>query len=491
MPTGLEYLKHQSVSGLSEVARIIADSLPLEELIELGEMNTLEAAASAGSSTAQFKLGVWKILQEPSYVEGLRLLKAAAVGGFAMTIPDPFGDMELPTYLRSAGHGGELDLNKTVMLAARHSLRRADVKAALRCLKLASLTLPFQVTIEMAEVLYSCVRLAEESAATFSGLPVKIVQACLEKKSARLDYSAAYTLGRALCGIDCGSVSFSDLVEGTNYRKGAALLLRAADAGSAEAWLHLYHLHSNHELSVANPQMARFCLEKAARAGHAVAQRKLGTSILRESSSLREWEHGIEWLFEAFHAGDELAWKLMRSLVFPITGLDVEADTAMEEVARFAPWLAVRLRLSRAFGLTKLEALTVNPVDGAREWGLVVGQNTFISQRRMSAPRAIPALSNDALTALRAAAEFFTKVIREGNAIEGDLRYRAQVQRGAFRRIGLDEKMFFAEASSAMLEAVRQGPKWAVRTRTLVTAALAEHSLSRRTKASSKKARLM
>ena len=44
------------------------------------------------------------------------------------------------------------------------------------------------------------------------------------------------------------------------------------------------------------------------------------------------------------------------------------------------PRLAVRIELARQFGLTKLEALCVDPVDGARPWGLVVGRNPFVAK---------------------------------------------------------------------------------------------------------------
>jgi TPR repeat protein len=251
-------------------------------------------------------------------------------------------------------------------------------------------------------------------------------------------------------------------------------LLRAADAGCDEAWLHLYRIHSDNRLSVANPQMARFCLEKAAARGVVEAQRRLGALVLRGASTLQETEQSLGWLHQASRQGDVHAQMLLRSLVLPLEGEDEEAEVAIAEVARLDPRLAARLRISREFGLTKLEALCFDPVSGLRPWGLVVGKNPFISQIRLSAPRAIPALTREALEHLRTVAEFFSRTGADSGRHEGDLRRRSSSQRRVFARLGLDETMFFAVASSVALDSFRLGTKWAYRVRQPLRLALAE-----------------
>jgi hypothetical protein len=104
------------------------------------------------------------------------------------------------------------------------------------------------------------------------------------------------------------------------------------------------------------------------------------------------------------------------------------ARTLHDDIHRTDPWLAMRLRLSRRFGLTKLEALTVDPLQGVRTWGLVVGQNLYVVSWR---------------------------------------------QRRAFERHRVDEALFFAHVSSHMLESLRQRPKWAFRAKQPLQAALA------------------
>ena len=306
-----------------------------------------------------------------------------------------------------------------------------------------------------------------------TGLAASAIETGLDMRVSRGDRDAAYALGRALCGIACGILAPEALADGPNMRKGVALLLRAADAGREEAWLHLYRMHGDHSLSVANPQMARFCLEKAALGGQPEAQRKLGALMLRASDSLADSEQAIQWLYEAASAQDMHAKRLMKSLVLPLEGSDADAAAAIELVRHDDPWLAVRLQLSRQFGLTKLEALCVDPAEGMRPWGLVVGKNPFITQIRLSAARAIPALSPAAIETLKRAALFFGQASRDAMAFEGDLRRRSLRQRRAFERHGLDEAMFFATATSMTLEALRFGPKWAFRAKEPLQMALA------------------
>lgn len=114
-----------------------------------------------------------------------------------------------------------------------------------------------------------------------------------------------------------------------------------------------------------------------------------------------------------------------------LEGDDAAAAAAIERVREDDPWVAVRMALARHFGLTKLEALCVDPVDGLRPWGLVIGRNPFDSQIRLSAARAIPAR---------------------------------------------DEAMFFAQASATTLEALRLGSKWAFRAREPLLSALADRA---------------
>jgi hypothetical protein len=204
-----------------------------------------------------------------------------------------------------------------------------------------------------------------------------------------------------------------------------------------------------------------------------MAQRKIGALLLREADCLAATERAIHWLSRAATQGDLHASGLLRSLVLPLDGSDDEAWVVVDELQRCDPWLAQRLRLSRHFGLTKLEALTVDPQEGERAWGLVVGRNPFIVQTRLAAPRAVPAMSRRALVDLRAAAGFFDSTRKDGSGLEGDLRRRSHRQRSTFEKRGIDEGLFFASTTSTGLDSLRFGPKWAVRSKAALQMALA------------------
>ena len=476
--TGLDYLTHPNLRELPRAACIIAESLVLEDILQLRQEGALAQAAAAGSAPAQVKLGVWLCVRHGKVDEAARWLDKAGAAGHEAAVRamaalrQPDAEDPMAGFLEALTASGDLKGPLVATIAAQQALAQRDLKRLAGSLRTA-LALTPALSTELAELVAAAVKLAESEAKPLLGLSAQAIEAALDMRTNRGDRDAAYALGRALCGIACGVLEPEALAAGPNMRKGVALLLRAADGGCEEAWLHLYRMHGDHRLSVANPQMARFCLEKAALGGQTEAQRKLGALILRASDTLADSEQAIQWLHLAGAKGDVHAQSLMRSLVLPLDGDDAQADSAIELVRRDDPWLAVRMQLSRQFGLTKLEALCVDPADGLRPWGLVVGKNPFISQIRLSAARAIPAMSGAAMDAARRAASFFGQSSRDAQAFEGDLRRRSLRQRRAFERHGLDEAMFFATATSMTLEALRLGPKWAFRAKAPLQLALA------------------
>lgn len=483
LASGIEHLSHPSVALLPQAAQIVAECMTLDEIVQARMLGALQRAADAGLAIAQAKLGAWWLARHAGSGAGSALLQSAAVQGHAPAqaalddgrrVPATSGPgASLSAALQALAQHKLLDAGVVSLAAAHEALQAGDLAAAGAALS-AALTLCDPTPPELSELVVRAVEAAEAAGVTLVSLPASAVESLLEARATAGDRYAAYALGRALCGIDLGRMPAGAIAEGQNMRKGAALLLRAADAGCDEAWLHLYRIHSDNRLSVANPQMARFFLEKAALRGMAEAQRRLGALVLRAASTLQESEQALGWLHQAAQQGDDHAQLLLRSLVLPLEGEDEEADAAIAAVARTDPWLAARLRISREFGLTKLEALCFEPVSGLRPWGLVVGKNPFISQIRLSAPRAIPALTPQALDHLRSVAEFFSRAGADASRYEGDLRRRSLNQRRLFAKLGLDESMFFAVASSVALDSFRLGTKWAFRVRQPLRLALAE-----------------
>lgn len=477
--TGLDYLTHDSLRQHVPAARVIAENLPLEELARLGLFDALALAAASDSVPAQVKQAVWLLVASQDEAGALRLLGTAAASGhlgakraLAALQPRPARHAMLPLALRALASSREMDAAEVAAVAARRAADAGDLDRLLGALD-AAFGLSAAVTPEMDELVVQAARLAEPAGRPLQPLTPEQLEASLDRRSLQGDAWAAFAFGRALCGIDCGGLKPEALVTAPNVRRGTALLFRAADAGWSEAWLHLYRLHADHRLSVANSQMARFCLEKAALQGQRQAQCKLGALMLRSATTLADSEQAIGWLHQAATQGDGLALDLLRSLHLPLEGSDRDARVAIDQVRRDDPWLAMRMQLSRDFGLTKLEALCVDPVAGVRPWGLVVGRNPFVVQGKLSAPRAVPALTPAALENLRRMVTLFSESGRDGYALEGDARRRSLVQRRAFEKHGLDESMFFAKASANILDTLRQGTRWAFRAKAQLQLALA------------------
>jgi TPR repeat protein len=479
LQSGIDYLTRAAVAASPLADRIMAESLSLEELLRLHQEPVLARAAEAGSGIARTKWGLWLWVRHNRRAECVRWFDAAAASGHAapqqaLAALDSMSDGDaLPGLLQSGALGDCLDAPSVAAFAVRRVLADKDLGCLAHCLRTA-LALSEGSPDDLSELVVASVRLAEDSGLVLEGLDPNAIEACLDRRARRNDHHAAHALGRALCGIPCGALTPASLSSGMNMRRGVAFLMRAADAGCDDAWMHLYRAHSDRTLSVVNPQMARFCLEKAAHAGQVEAQRKLGALMLRDSESLADAEQAIQWLHRAAGANDLHAKRLLDSLVLPLDTSDEGSDAAIESIRSEDPWLAVRLQLSRQFGLTKLEALCVDPAEGLRPWGLVVGKNPFISQIRLSAARAVPAVTESAMDAARRAAAFFGQGARgDAMVFEGDLRRRSLRQRRAFERHGLNDSMFFASASSGTLEALRLGSKWALRARKPLQMALA------------------
>ncbi len=494
VPMGVEHLCHPSLADVPLAASTLAEHLPLHELIALGLQPALQRAAAAGSSLAQARLGLWLCLK-PGLAAGRPWLQRAAEAGHAgaqqalaalsdgsdgsAQAPQARGGMDaaaVQRLLQSLDAGGDIDGEAVALLAARQALEAEDLLTLQATLGAALAMAPrvagddTVVALEppLAQMVAAAVRLAAARGLVLTGLPPALLRQALEACANQGDRDAAYALGRALSGIDGSGLDPRVFAEHQNLRKGAAFLLRAADAGHDAAWLHLYRLYADSRSSVANVQMARFFLEKSALRGNAEAQRKLGALVLREAVTLQDSEQAIHWLWQAAAQDDDHARRLLGSLVLPVEGSDADAASALEQVRAADPWLATRLTLARNFGLTKLEALSVDPAGGLRPWGLVVGRNPYIVKSRLAAPRAVPALDDAALRAARQAALLF-----EQAGAESDVRSRSMRQRRLLERLGVDDRLFFSDARSTTLEALRLGAKWAWRARQPLQAALA------------------
>ncbi len=479
--TGLDYLNHPAIAGTPRAATLIAESLSLNEAIKLGQLGALRDAALGGSALAQFKLGLWQALIGKDPADASRWLSAAARAGHGLAqefdvatrLPSPQGRLAVfEACFRLSKKGLALDAAELGILAIDLAIENSDLAVLAELLACVVRTLP-AATAGLSETVLKVLVLARAAPDWKPLADATAIEDCLGERATQGDASAALMLGRALCGFDQGSLPASALCSAPNLRKGAALLLRAGDAGQSAAWALLHRIHADHHCSVANPSMARYFLEKAASAGVVEAQRRLGALILRSAASLHDSEEAIRWLHAAAAAGDRHAAPLLESLVLPVAGSAEIAGDVIAAIRQEDAWLACRLQTARDFGLTRLEALCVDIVKGHRAWGLVVGPNPFIAQAKLGAPRAVPALDPAALERLDQSVAYLMRSQQDSTVVEGDYTRRSRRLRLALKRYGADEDLFFAEARSTTLHALRTGTKWAVRARQPLELALA------------------
>ena len=465
---GLEYLEQAEPTWSSDTQQLIVESLDLFEIAAHGRIATLHQAAQAGRVTAQLKLAIWITLTATNADDGMRWFRSAAAAGSAPSRkvltsyqPEDPSEEQVVSRLRSLKGLPSIGWPDLLMFAMDRALMRQEPQLLFRALAL-SLDAGTAPESSLADKVFDALTYASSLPTAELSVDARAIEDLLDDCVARGNRGAALMLGQALSGSDVGSLNWQGLVPGQNFRKASALLMRAADGGHGEAWSRLYEIHSNHNGSVANPPMARFCLEKAAASGVVTAQRRLGASLLRGASSLREVEQGMSWLFQASQAGDVHAHQLLCTFVIPVDGRDADANQALADIGQSNPGLALRLQVARDFGLTKLEAMTVDLVGGQRPWGLVVGRNPFIRHAKLSAPRAVPAVSPAIQESLRrVVAQVSSGGVRGAEFQDFDLRHRAVRVKQVLQAHGLTESMFFARARSSDLEALRGGGRWA------------------------------
>lgn len=464
--TGLSYLLPEVGHPSQEAAAIIAESLPLQTIVKCDLLPLLQLSASWGIPAAKAKVAVWDLATSGTASRTRHLLEEAAVAGHQGAIRARKSVLQVKEKNQLLGNllgafHGPLDADgvEIALRAAELALERQNLPALLMAVHAAHLQASTP-SPSRDSLTVRAVALAERLQQNIDPLAVEPVELALEHEVKEGNALASYLFGRALCRIDSVSIPARRLVAVPNLRRGASLLLRAADAGITGAWYLLHHLYSDRNLSLTNAGMARYFLEKSAESGNAQAQRKLGALTMRSATTAEDSELAVTWLRKAADQEDELARVLLKSLVLPVEGDEALAQHGIVAVRSTQPLLAARLRLARAFGLTKLEALCVDPITGARPWGLMVGRNLGIAQTRRGAPRVVPACSADAMDALNQAVIQFNGGLTNAVSVEGDVRNRSQVQRRAFERHGLSECMYFSAATAARVEALRSGPKW-------------------------------
>ncbi len=467
--TGIDYLLTPTPTPAT--LRVLAETLTLNAFVERGLLQHLETAAVLRISAALVKSAIWRLLSGGTFSQTRQFLEHARVGDddVASKLIEITREAEptaaLAALLRASERMGLLHaLDISVKAAQMHQQTGAKDPFAL-CARVAA-TIDDGESDEVDALVAGLVELARDDSSVLKGLAPEVLLEHLERQVAAEDPRASYVLGLALSGMSYGALDESHLGIKQNNRRGAALLLRAAHLGIDHAWLDLHHAHSDNKRSTANAEMARFCLEMAAKHGIRDAQRKLGSLLLRDAVGVQDCEAAVSWLHKAHLQGDSLATTLLRSLTVPVSGHDAAAMLAIRSISERDALLGARLRLARTLGLTLHEALNADPVEGLRPWGLLVGTNSHLRKRRMASGRAVPVLDEYAMAQLRGVVSLFASQTPTASAsAEGDLRKRYFRLRYMLKQVGARNDYFFASLSASRREALAGGRPWAMRVR--------------------------
>ena len=179
--TGLDYLTHPNVKDLPRAARIIAESLSLEDILPLQQEGALARAAASGSAAAQVKLGAWLCVRHNRVEEGARWLAKAGASGHEAArralavlrqtdVADPVSEL-----LRTLTTSGDLNGAVVAVIAVRQALAERDLARTSGGLRTV-LALAPTLTSELAELIAATVRLAEDAAQPLHGIDPQSIE---------------------------------------------------------------------------------------------------------------------------------------------------------------------------------------------------------------------------------------------------------------------------------------------------------------------------
>jgi hypothetical protein len=221
----------------------------------------------------------------------------------------------------------------------------------------------------------------------------------------------------------------------SNYRKAAGWLMAAGQQGVAEAWYALSRIcqrPNNSLMQHARPDAVSY-LERAAEAGHCIAQFQMGMAAWRarrgdDSSDVR----AVYWLQKAaFQGSAEAAVLLDRiaSRAMPAAWAREARLRLPASVAATYPLLAARIELAALFGLTHAEALLIDPDAADRGHCLVADIRALHARSRR---RLIMIETGEERTALNRMLRVFENIDCGPNGPEGNYRQRVYLFKKIF-----------------------------------------------------------
>lgn len=316
-------------------------------------LRALQAAAHAGVAEAQ-----WLLAQ----------LLGHADGDSVTTWPTPAAadgaDNEaMLEWATRAARSGVADAQYAM---ADHAWARGDMPGYLHWSQpLVRARVESAATLGASERDISLVLRTAHALSASAGFDVSEVTRLLEWAAQMGDGAAQYSLGLWLARMDADGNRLLAVPGTANYKRAIRWLSLAADHGLHSAWYALSKIYQKPECAQRNLADARRCLEKAANAGHGMAQLELGKAAWRarrENASNDVLAAG--WLLKAQAQGNAEASDMLERIATRATpapwaqailgGLsraDIEGNSL----------LVARLELAARFGLSRTEALLIDP----------------------------------------------------------------------------------------------------------------------------------
>jgi TPR repeat protein len=183
---------------------------------------------------------------------------------------------------------------------------------------------------------------------------------------------AQMTLGLLLARMDADGRRMARAIFPVNSKLAVRWLTQAGRQGLAQAWYFLARLHSRPDLAQRNPADALASLERAAALGHRAAQLECGLRAWRARGVAPDNDvRAAYWLQLAARQGCAEAAAALDKIAPPRATKPWNQPPAAggEGVHRLADcevMLTARLELAALFGLSRVEALLLDPVAADR-----------------------------------------------------------------------------------------------------------------------------
>lgn len=335
----------------------------VSEALRSKAMRALQAAAHAGIAEAQWMLA-----------HSARQGEVDSVGTWPAAGQDGADNEAMLEWAARAARSGVADARYAM---ADHAWAQGDLAGFLQWARpivddvVASVPPPgTAVEREVALVL----RTAHAMAAGGGDEPAAVTRV-LEWAAQTGDGQAQYVLGLWLARMDVAGKRIPAVPGAANYKRAIRWLSLAAGQGRPEAWYALSKIYQKPECAQRNPDEARRCLEQAAAAGLGMAQFELGLAAWRARHAGADDVLAIEWLLKARAQGVSEAASMLDRIAArasPAPWAQAILDRLSRSASERASLLVARLELAACFGLSRSEALLIDPKTADRGHCLVV-----------------------------------------------------------------------------------------------------------------------